>query len=300
MFFQFEAAHTARMQTTFGAVDGFSLRGEFYGDASLAKAAVLIAPAMGVSQRYYADFSRWLADHGYLVLSFDYRGIGVSRPEEMKHSLRGLNANVHTWAKYDAAAALEHLHDTLAAAGKRERPIHWVGHSLGGQILGLLPNHAHIDRAVTVGAGSGYWRENADSLRTYVWWLWYVLVPVCLPLFGYFPGRRLRKVGDLPRGVMEQWRRWCLDRDYMMGEGGCELRRQYAALTLPLLSVSFTDDEFMSRRNIESLHSFYSGTQLEMWRMQPEDTGQKRIGHFGFFQSRCQSDLWPRVANWLA
>jgi predicted alpha/beta hydrolase len=115
------------MQTTFSAADGFTLRGEFYGDASLAKAAVLIAPAMGVSQRYYADFSRWLADHGYLVLSFDYRGIGVSKPEEMKHSLRGLNANVHTWAQYDAAAALEHLHHNLAAAGTREsdRYIGW-------------------------------------------------------------------------------------------------------------------------------------------------------------------------------
>jgi predicted alpha/beta hydrolase len=101
------------MQTTFDAADGFSLRGELYGDAALAKGGVLIAPAMGVNQRYYADLSRWLADRGYLVLSFDYRGIGSSRPEEMKHSLRGLDANVHTWAKYDAAAALEHLHLNL-------------------------------------------------------------------------------------------------------------------------------------------------------------------------------------------
>jgi hypothetical protein len=38
---------------------------------------------------------------------------------------------------------------------------------------------------------------------------------------------------------MAQWRRWCLDCEYMMGEGGYELRRQYAALTLPLLSVSW-------------------------------------------------------------
>jgi predicted alpha/beta hydrolase len=195
--------------------------------------------------------------------------------------------------------APEHLHRNLAATGGSERPVYWVGHSLGGQILGLLPNYARINRAVTVGAGSGYWRENADGLRIYVWWLWYVLVPVCLPLFGYFPGQRLRKVGDLPRGVMAQWRRWCLDCEYMMGEGGYELRRQYAALTLPLLSVSFTDDEFMSERNIESLHAFYSGAQLEMWRMRPEDAGQERVGHFGFFRPRSRSTLWPRVGDWL-
>ena len=32
------------------------------------------------------------------------------------------------------------------------------------QILGLLPNRERVARAVTVGCGSGYWRENAAAL----------------------------------------------------------------------------------------------------------------------------------------
>ena len=121
-----------------------------------------------------------------------------------------------------------------------------------------------------------------------------------LPLCGYFPGRRLRKVGDLPRGVMAQWRRWCLHRDYMMGEGGASLRAQYAVLKIPMLSLSFTDDEFMSMRNTESLHSFYAAAQPELRRIAPEDIGERRIGHFGFFRSRFQTKLWPQVARFLA
>lgn len=288
------------MSIVFKASDGFDLHGHCYGDPATAKAGLLIAPAMGVEQRFYADFAHWMAAQGWLVLSFDYRGMGASRPPAMQRSLRGLDADIRIWAELDAAAALDELSRRLGGAPEGERPIHWLGHSLGGQILGLLPNRERVSRAVTIGTGSGYWRENTASLRRYVWWLWFVVVPLTLPLFGYFPGRRLRKIGDLPKGVMAQWRRWCMDRDYLMGEGGSALRAQYAALRLPMLSLAFTDDEFMSQRNVESLHGFYAGAKPVMKRLSPADIGAKRIGHFGFFRARFQPSLWPQVAQWLA
>ena len=281
---------------SFAASDGFVLRGVLYGDARSARGAVLIAAAMGVAQSYYADFAQWLARQGHIVLSFDYRGMGQSRPARFSRSLRGFQADVHTWAERDAAAALAFL-DAQVAAGT---PIRWLGHSLGGQILGLVPNNARVSRVVTVGCGSGYWRENAPSLRRYVWWLWYCVVPLVLPLFGYFPGRRLRKVGDLPHGVMSQWRRWCLHREYMMGEGGARLRERYASIRAPILSLSFTDDEFMSERNTASIHDFYAGAPKEMRRIAPQDINEPRIGHFGFFRRRFEATLWPHVSRWLA
>lgn len=284
------------MTISFRAGDGFELKGHLYGDAATAKAGLLIAPAMGVEQRYYADFAHWMAAQGWLVLSFDYRGMGASRPAQMRRSLKGLDADIRTWAERDAAAALDELSRRL---GSETTPIHWLGHSLGGQILGLLPNRERVSRAITVGCGSGYWRENSAGLRRYVWWLWYVVVPLALPLFGYFPGRKLRKVGDLPRGVMTQWRRWCLDPGYMMGEGGQALRAHYAALRTPMLSLAFTDDEFMSRRNTESLHGFYAGASPELRRIAPKDVGARRIGHFGFFRKHFEASLWPQVPAWL-
>jgi predicted alpha/beta hydrolase len=280
----------------FPATDGFELAGTLYGDQAKAHAAVLIAPAMGVPQRYYEEFARWMASTGRLVLCFDYRGMGASRPPAHARTLRGFEADILTWAERDAAGALAWLRGRAPA----EAPLHWIGHSLGGQIFGLLPNRGLVDSAVTVASGSGYWRENAPQLKRFVWWMWYVLVPLVLPVAGYFPGRRLKKVGDLPRGVMAQWRRWCLSPHYMMGEGGAALREQYAGMRTPMLSLSFTDDEFMSRRNIDSLHGFYEGAPKAMKYIAPAECGLRRIGHFGFFRPQHQPSLWIEIDHWLA
>jgi len=280
---------------TIRAADGFELGARRYGDAAGARAGVLIAPAMGVPQSYYADFAAWLGAQGYAVLTFDYRGMGASRPAAFGRSLRGFEADVVIWAERDAAAAVAHLQAALGDG----RPVHWLGHSLGGQIVGLLPNPERLGRIVTVGTGSGYWRENSPRLRRTVWALWYLIAPLSLKLAGYFPGRRLRKVGDLPAGVMAQWRRWCLSPDYMMGEGGERLRARYASVHNPILSLSFTDDEFMSERNVASLHGFYAAAPREMRRLAPQDAGVRAIGHFGFFRARFEPSLWPQVTRFL-
>ena len=287
-------------ELTLHAADGFALGARRYGDAACARAGIVIAPAMGVPQSYYADFAAWLAAQGYAVLSFDYRGIGASRPAG---SLREVRADVVTWAERDADAAIAHLeHELLGDTqpGIAPRPLHWLGHSLGGQILGLVPRTERLARVVTVGSGSGYWRENAAGARRWSWWLWFVAVPLALRVAGYFPGRRLRKIGDLPAGVMAQWRRWCLSPDYMMDEGGPARRARYASVHNPILSLSFTDDEYMSARNIDAMHGFYAGAPREMRRLAPRDVGASAIGHFGFFRARFEATLWPQVARFLA
>lgn len=134
----------------------------------------------------------------------------------------------------------------------------------------------------------------SPGLRRTAWWLWYVVVPVSMRLYGYFPGRRLRQVGDLPRGVMEQWRRWCLDPEYAVGvEPGA--RDLYAAVRTPIVALSFTDDEFMSARNTESIHGFFSHAPRTMKRIAPADVGVARIGHFGFLRPQPGASLWGSV-----
>jgi predicted alpha/beta hydrolase len=281
------------------STDGFPLAARLHGDLASARAAVVISPAMGVPQSYYADFAAWLAAQGFAVLSFDYRGMGASRPERFRDSLRGFEADVVTWAEHDAASMLEYAAESLDEHGPTGRPVHWIGHSLGGQIVGLLPDRSRLGRVVTVGSGSGYWRENSPQLKRIAWALWYLIAPVTMALAGYFPGKRLRKVGDLPHGVMAQWRRWCLSPQYLMGDRGTDWQQRFEAVSNPILSLSFTDDEFMSARNVESLHGFYAQAPREMRRIAPQDIGARAIGHFGFFRARFQQSLWPQVVPFL-
>jgi predicted alpha/beta hydrolase len=259
--------------------DGQEIAARFFRPPGEAKGAVLIVPAMGCSQDYYRPFASWLATHGFVVATFDYRGTGLSRP----HTLRGFKADILDWAHLDCAAMIDAL---------PERPLYWIGHSLGGQILGLVPNRQLVKKAVTVATGSGYWRENTPAIRPKAWWLWFVVTPAALALWGYFPGKALRKIGDLPKGVMQQWRRWCLDPEYAIGVEGDEVRAQYAAVRTPIVSLSFSDDEMMSLRNTESIHGFYSGAPRRMKRIAPQDIGARRIGHFGFFRAAYEASLW--------
>ena len=79
-------------------------------------------------------------------------------------------------------------------------------------------------------------------------------------------------MGDLPAGVMRQWRRWCLHADYLVGvEPGA--RDAYARLRLPLLSLSFTDDRMMPQRNVDALQAHLSGVRRESPRLSPADAG---------------------------
>jgi len=265
--------------------DGLEIAASFYGEKlspTQLKGAVLVVSAIGTPQRYYEGFATWLAAQGYLVATFDYRGTGLSRPKR----LRGFHADILSWAQLDCAAMLEAL---LVRAP--DRPLYWIGHSLGGQILPFVPNHDRLAKVVLVASGSGYWRSNADYLRPRAWWLWFVLAPLAVPLCGYFPGRSLRLVGDLPKDVMLQWRRWCLHPEYAISEGEW-VRERYAAVTTPIVFISFPDDEFMSARSTESLHGWYVNAPRTMKRIAPQAVGVARIGHFGFFRPGFQQLLW--------
>ena len=179
-------------------------------------------------------------------------------------------------------------------------PITWIGHSLGGQIVPFTPNHGRAARIVTVAAGSGYWKRNSPALRRRVWLLWFGVAPVATRLAGYFPGRRLGMVGDLPRGVLEQWRSWCLDERYAVGVGGEPVQALFDAVTTPIASISFDDDEMMSEWSIRSLHGFYRSADVALHRFSPADLGRERVGHFGFFRRELEPFWRARVLGELA
>lgn len=271
--------------------DGTPLAARVFHPVGAPRAAVLIAPAMGVRQAYYADFAAWLARQGYAAITYDYRGVGASRPADKQRSLRGFDADLFDWAS-DTDTAIDGIVGAVP-----DVPLFVVGHSLGAQLPGMLRNRDRIAGMVSIAAGSGYWRDNAPPLKRIVLYFWHVLVPLATWWYGYFPGARLRKVGDLPRGVILQWRRWCMHPRYHVGHEGEALRQRFADARFPVVALSITDDELMTERGTRVLIDCYENAPRELHRIAPTDARARRIGHFGFFRAAFQATLWPRVTG---
>lgn len=255
---------------------------------------VVLAAAMGVAQDFYAPFAQWLAQQGWRVCSFDYRGSGHSRAPEHRHSLRKLQADLFDWAR-DYEAVIDHV-----AALPGPGPLLLLGHSLGGQLPGLLRNGHKVHGLLGVAAGSGYWRDNAPALRRKVPFFWFFLVPVFTRLYGYFPGKRLGAVGDLPAGVVRQWRRWCMHPQYSAGAEGESVRQTYAQVRFPVVSVAFPDDELLSAKGMATLLGLYSNAPRELVTIAPAQVQMQRIGHFGAFRKEQAAQLWPRLHHHLS
>ena len=188
--------YDTRYNETIAADDGRELRANWF-EPRDPRGAVLLVPAMATPASFYRAMAGWLADAGFLTLTFDYRGTGG--PAE----LRAEKGDIVRWAG-DAASALESL--VQRADGL---PVTWIGHSLGGQVLPFA-HHGLVDRVVAVSSGNGYWRYNVPAVRRRAPLLWHTLAPTAIAATGYFPGRRLGIIGDVPPNVMRQWRRWCL------------------------------------------------------------------------------------------
>lgn len=261
-----------------------------YEPAGAARASVVIGGAMGVRQSFYEAFARWMAQQGFRVTTFDYRGHGDS----LHGAMRDVNADLFDWAQdYEAVIS-------AAKAALPMQPLYLLGHSLGAQLPGLLRKPGQVDGLLSVAAGSGYWRDNAPKLRRVVPYFWWVLVPLATRLCGYFPGRALKKVGDLPSGVILQWRRWCLHPTYSVGAEGAAVAQSYGAVRFPVLALSMADDELMTLRGTHNLVNLYANTERRVESISPAELKVRRIGHFGFFRDQFRQSLWPRAVAALA
>ena len=274
---------------TVPTADGLALAARAYEPAGLPRRVVLIVPAMGVPQRFYEPFASWLAGRGVAVMSFDFRGLGDSAPR----SLRGFKADITDWATKDLPAVVEALCARWPAV-----PRSYLGHSLGGQIFGLLDGQERFERVLTVASGNGYWRLNSPGVKRRAPLLWWLLTPVGIALAGHFPGKRLSVIGDLPAAAMWQWRRWCLHPDYLGVEGEA-VRQRYARVTTPIRAVVLEDDELLSPEGIRRLYRLYERAPVQFEHLTPQTFGQKFIGHFGLFKPWAQARLWPQVLQWL-
>jgi predicted alpha/beta hydrolase len=266
------------------AADGYALGATVYGGDG---PVVVINPATGVRQRYYAKFAQFLAERGFTAVTWDYRGIGESRP----HRLRGFPARMRDWGEQDLEGVLRHVDRHFPG-----RAVYAVGHSVGGQLLGMPASNALLCGAITVGSQSGWWGHWPGASKAKMAGLWFGLMPVATTVMGYLPGS-LGVGADLPRDVALEWARWGRSRDFFLDHGVS--RAGFERVTGPLQAWSFTDDPFAPKAAVDWLHALYSNAQVLRRHVAPAELGVKRVGHFGAFLDRFKPSLWEVWARTL-
>ena len=252
---------------------------------------VVINPATGVRASYYHYYARFLAAHGFDVITYDYRGIGLSRPPQ----LRGRPYDWHHWGERDFEAVLRHALDCGGGL-----PVSVVGHSIGGVLPGYAGSAPEIHRVLTMGAQFGYWRDYQAAHRTRLFWKWHVAMPVLTTMFGYFPGRRLNWLEDLPAGVARHWARSRGHPQHRQAEtDDSQVLDRFAAVTAPILAVGVTDDEFATTAAINRALGFFTAAPATRVMLSPADLACQGIGHFDLFHARHAPGFWLDTLLWL-
>jgi predicted alpha/beta hydrolase len=277
------------------AADGFILGGFTWRHANQDSTCpvVIINAATSVRCRHYSRFADYLFANGFDVITYDYRGIGESRPE----SLKRLDASWSDWGALDFEAMLNRAQREFP-----DQPIDVVGHSFGGCAAGLGASGQVIRRLVTVGAQFAYWRDYAPAHRWRMFGKWHLVMPLLTMIYGYFPGKRLGWLEDTPAGVVRDWS--MPTARYEKRPSGRAIHAKhgqlpFANVTANTLAISINDDPYGTIPAIERLLGYFTGATASHLRIAPEDIGEQQVGHFAFFRSAYQATLWPIALSWL-
>lgn len=271
------------------ARDGVHLSATWYAAKNPHEKVVLINPATGVRQQYYSDFAKWLASEGFQVYTFDYRGIGNSRPEDLTDALY----DMHDWS-VDIDAMISHINKAHPLS-----QLIIVGHSIGGQLIGMSNLAKQAEAFIMIGSQTPYWKNYTGwRMKLKLLWFWYIAIPVLTKLFGYFPASRLGMFEDLPAEVAKQWSRWARNRNYIFDELPAG-QKSFEALHQSTLMISFSDDTLAPLDAVHDLQHFYKNLKVEHWHLTPEDVLKKKVGHFGFFRKDMEAVLWREAIRWI-
>jgi len=247
---------------------------------------IVISPSAGVTQEFYFEMACFFRENNFAVISFDFRGTGASAPLELK----GFEASLANWALQDADAVLRYT--------KSQFPKHeliFMGHGIGGEIIGLSPASQFINRIILVNCALscrelGRWNERI--------WIGVMknFIKITSWLFGYFPGKGLKVLNNLPKGVMYEWIHWCNNANGLFDDFS---DHNYRRLEVPLLAFSFSDDWRSQESGVQALLEHFAAASITWHHINPKQLNKRRVGHSDFFKTRFKKNLWQLLLNWI-
>ena len=275
---------------------GHALQGCLFAANGPRRGDVVVHSALATPKEFYGRFASGLAGQGFRVLTYDYGGFGASAGPIRGDSFAlrvHQGVDLDQWILNDLPAASAYLRHNDPAPRQLA-----VGHSFGGQAAALAPISLLPDAMVFVGVQRGWLGGFSWLSRLRFGFAMSVLMPMTTAVFGYLPG--WAGLGhDLPKGVVDQWRRWCARADYFFSEHP-EYRERIAAYQGSIYALSFTDDRLAPLGNTRWMLKQFSSARIWHQHVDPQAAGLPGVGHHGLFRPQMSSHLWPAVADFFA
>lgn len=257
-----------------------------YQSGSESSRIILIAPSAEVTQDFYDDFACYFQQQGFHIITFDYRGVGDSAPEVLK----GYEARLDQWAIQDTDAVLRYVKNQNV-----NQEITFIGHGVGGEIIGLAPASQYISKMILINCAL-----SCSRLRRWKDKIWIgamkTFVKFSSWLFGYFPGKHIGVMNNIPRGVMYEWIHWCNNENGLFDDFS---DHNYRKLQIPLLALSFTDDWRSQKSGVKAMLEHFTSACITWHHLKPREAGVKKVGHSGFFKKKTGNKIWDYLIRWM-
>ena len=257
------------------------------------KAVVQINSATATPKEYYLPFANYLTENGFVACVFDYRGVCESTPAG---GLRGCEYDYVMFGQRDMPAVLDFLDAKFPSLPKLI-----MGHSVGGQKVGMMPNHRKIKGMVTYATSVGYWGFMPLGYKLQTLFFFHIFTPISNLLYGYVAAKKLGLMEDLPKQVVLDWRHWCSVPEYFFNKKYAPAsvdKGFFQKLTFPIQVYWATDDPISNARSVSMFWKYVkSSGGIKIDSISPQAIGVKALGHFGFFRKKFKEILWGKILN---
>lgn len=258
-----------------------SVKCSLYNDTS-SDTMVIIVSAAGVLQSFYRKLAQFFQTNGTSVVTFDYTGIGKS----LNGNIKKENCSLTNWGNRDLEAVIVHTIKTFP-----HHKLILLGHSIGGQLIGLAPSSYLADKIILVAAQSGYWKFWKGVSKIRMWTNWHLLVPILTKGFRYLPSKKISKMESLPKNVAEEWAKWCRNSDYLFASFSYN-QLYFNRIKCKLTSISIDDDFLAPKKSVEWLTAKFENASIKNLHFIPKNFKALKIGHFSLFTEKFRDSIW--------
>lgn len=248
---------------------------------------LIIASAAGVLQSFYQKLAMFFQSNGVSVITFDYSGVGKS----LQGNIKKENSSLSKWGNRDLEAVIKYTIVTYP-----HHKIILLGHSIGGQLIGLAPSSYMAEKIILVAAQSGYWKFWKGVSKIRMWANWHLLVPILTKGFGYLPSKKFSRMECLPKNVAEEWAKWCRSSEYLF-DSFSHNKLYFDRIKCKLTSISIDDDFLASKKSVEWLTAKFENARVKRLHLFPKDFNVLKIGHFSLFTEKFKRSIWNIFLN---